>query len=307
MRRWIWLLGIIGVIALSIGAYVTKANPMYAGMEPSLERPGDRDRGRGIFFAGGCASCHATPGQSDPLKLGGGLELKSSYGSFFAPNISPSLADGIGSWSTTDLVNAMQAGVSPRGEHYFPAFPYTTYVRAKVEDIRDLMAFLRSLEPVSGKAPAHALKFPFGIRRAVGVWKALYFDASPINPDPQQSSEWNRGRYLVEALGHCAECHSARTMLGGIDPHYRFAGGPDVEGAGWVPNITQHKSGIADFSKSDIIQLLKTGELPEADSVNGAMMAVVRNMAKLNDEDLAAMAEFLKSLPARSSPPKPLK
>ncbi len=307
MRFWALLLGIMTAIGLSVGIYFTQATPLYVATEPVLERGGNADRGRGIFFAGGCASCHATPGQSDPLKLGGGLELKSPYGSFFAPNISPDPDDGIGRWSTTDLVNAMQAGVSPQGEHYFPAFPYTTYAHAKVEDIRDLMAYLRTLEPVRGRAPAHTLKFPFSIRRAVGVWKALYFDRSPINPDPAQTDEWNRGRYLVEALGHCAECHSARDLLGGIESRYRYAGGPDVEGHGWVPNITQHKDGIGDFSKSDIVALLKTGELPEADSVSGAMMAVVRNMAKLSDDDLSAMAEFLKSLSARPSPPKPPK
>jgi mono/diheme cytochrome c family protein len=279
--------------------------PVVATSDSTLEGGGNATQGQTIFYAGGCASCHATPGQEDPLRLGGGLELKSPFGSFFAPNISPHPDDGIGRWKVADLVNAMQAGVSPRGEHYFPAFPYTTYTHAKSEDIGDLMAFLRTLPAVPGKAPPHSIGFPFNIRAALGVWKLFYLDHKPVTEDATRSPEWNRGHYLTEALGHCVECHSGRNLIGGITTAYRYAGGVDLEGRGWVPNITP--AGINGYSKQDVENLLATGETPDGDSVGGSMTAVVRNTSKLPQEDRAAIAEFIKSLPSRESPPKPPK
>lgn len=305
MRRMVLVL--IGLVCLGAAAawMISAPRPLYAAGSSELEAGGNADRGKTIFYAGGCASCHATPKQDDPLKLGGGLELKSPFGSFFVPNISPDTEDGIGRWKVADLVNAMQAGLSPNGEHYYPAFPYTTYTHAKVEDIRDLMAFLRTLPPVKGKAPAHAVSFPFNQRRALGLWNLLYLDHSPIAQDAAKSQAWNRGHYLVAALGHCAECHSGRNIIGGIEEKYRYAGGPDLEGRGWVPNITPE--GLKDYSKSDLAYLLKTGDMPEGDSVGGSMTAVVRNLANLSEEDLNAIAEFLQALPPRASPPKPEK
>jgi mono/diheme cytochrome c family protein len=301
------LLVLIGLACIgAVAAWLISApKPLYAAQSTEFESGGNAERGQTIFYAGGCASCHATPKQDDPLKLGGGLELKSPFGSFFVPNISPDPTDGIGRWKVADLVNAMQAGVSPSGEHYFPAFPYTTYTHARVEDIRDLMAFLRTLPPVPGKAPPHTVSFPFNQRRALGLWKLLYLDHTPVTEDMSKSAEWNRGHYLVEALGHCAECHSGRNVIGGIEEKYRFAGGPDLEGRGWVPNITPE--GLKDYSKTDLSYLLKTGDMPDGDSVGGSMTAVVRNLAMLSDADRNAISEFIKSLPPRASPPKPEK
>ena len=273
----------------------------------ATEQPGDPARGAIVFNAGGCSSCHATPKQDDRLRLGGGLELKSPFGTFVAPNISPDPQDGIGGWKTADLANAMLRGVSPEGEHYYPAFPYTTYAHARIEDVRDLMAYLRTLPPVSGKAPPHQIGFPFNVRRGLGLWKQLFLDTTPITNDPSRSEEWNRGRYLVDALGHCAECHSPRNVIGGIDAKERFAGGPDLEGRGWVPNITQSKNGIGSWSKGDIVELLSTGFTPEYDSVGSSMADVVKNTAALPKPDREAMAEYIKSLPAREGPPRPAK
>ena len=303
MLKTLVSLGLIGVLAGAVLVIVTSPRPVMSASDSSLETAGSAERGQIVFYAAGCASCHTSPGQDDPLRLGGGLELKSPFGSFFAPNISQHADDGIGRWKVADLVNAMQAGVSPSGEHYFPAFPYTTYTHAKVEDIADLMAFLRTLPAVPGRAPAHTVGFPFNIRRALGIWKLLYLDHAPIAMDAQKDPAWNRGHYLVEALGHCAECHSGRNLIGGIIENYRYAGGADLEGRGWVPNITPE--GIKDYSQADLAQLLKTGDTPDGDNVSGSMTAVVRNTAKLPDADRAAMAAFIKSLPPRVSPPKP--
>ena len=274
-----------------------------ASAVPLPSRAPDLANGQEIFNVGGCSSCHAVPNQPDRLRLGGGLALGSPFGTFYAPNISFDPADGIGCWSEADFVSAVMRGVSPEGKHYFPAFPYTSYHLAKVEDVRDLFAYLKTLPPVSGKVRDHDLPFPFNIRRNVGIWKSLFMDGKPFVADGAKSPQWNRGAYLVNGFGHCAECHSPRNLLGGIITAQRFAGGPNPEGEGWVPNITQ--KGIGEWSAKDIANLLKTGELPEGDSVGGAMTRVIKNTSQLSDEDIAAMADYVKSLPPVDGPPRP--
>jgi mono/diheme cytochrome c family protein len=194
-------------------------------------------------------------------------------------------------------------GVSPAGVHYFPAFPYPSYAHARIEDVRDLFAYLKTLSPVSGKARDHDVPFPFNVRRNLGIWKLLFMDGKPFVPDAARSARWNRGAYLVNSLGHCAECHSPRNFLGGIVVAQRFAGGPNPEGEGWVPNITQ--KGLGEWSENDIGYFLETGELPDGDKTAGSMRPVIRNTSQLSPEDRAAMAEYLKSLPPVQGPSPP--
>ena len=149
------------------------------------------------------------------------------------------------------------------------------------------------------------MPFPFNIRRNVGVWKWLFMDGKPFAPDASHSPPWNRGAYLVNSLGHCAECHSPRNFLGGIVAAQRFAGGPNPEGEGWVPNITQ--KGLADWSAKDIAYFLESGQTPDGDTAGGSMVRVIRNTSQLSPEDRAAMAEYLKSLPPVEGPPRPKK
>jgi mono/diheme cytochrome c family protein len=243
------------------------------------------------------------PGQPDRLRLGGGLAIPSPFGTFYAPNISPDPADGIGRWSEAEFINAVTRGISPAGYHYFPAFPYTSYAHAKVEDLSDLFAYLKTLAPVSGKVRDHDVPFPFNIRRNIGIWKILFMDGKPFAPDAAHSTQWNRGAYLVNSLGHCVECHSPRNFLGGIITAQRFAGGPDPEGEGWVPNITQ--KGIGDWSEKDITFFLETGATPDNDSAGGSMARVIKNTSQLPPEDRAAIADYLKSLPPVEGPPRP--
>src|SRR3954447_14161671 len=268
-------------------------------------RTPDLANGLTTFNAGGCSSCHAVPNQPDRLKLGGGLAITSPFGTFYVPNISPDPKDGIGRWSEADFVTAVLKGTSPEGFHYFPAFPYTSYRHAKVEDIRDLFAYLKTLAPVAGKARDHDVPFPFNIRRNVGVWKFLFLDGKPFTPDATRSAQWNRGAYLVNSFGHCAECHSPRNFLGGIIGAQRYAGGPNPEGEGWVPNITQKR--LEEWSVKDFEYFLETGQVPDGDSVGGAMTRVIKNISQLSPEDRAAMAEYLKSLPPVEGPPRPKK
>jgi len=246
------------------------------------------------------------PNQPYHLKLGGGLAMAAPFGmTFNVPNISPDPKDGIGRWSEADFVTAVLKGTSPQGTHFFPAFPYPSYAHAKIEDARDLFAYLKTLAPVQGKVRDHDLPFPFNIRRNVGVWKFLFMDDKPFVADASRSAPWNRGAYLVNSWGHCAECHSPRNFLGGIIGAQRFAGGPNPEGEGWVPNITQ--KGLADWSVKDVDYFLETGQTPDGDSAGGSMVRVIRNTSQLPPADRAAMAEYLKSLPPVEGPPRPKK
>lgn len=264
-------------------------------------QPPDLEKGRVLFFAGGCTSCHATPNQDDKLRLGGGFALKSPFGTFHVPNISSHQRDGIGSWNSADFVRAMREGVSPDGRHYYPAFPYTSYQRMSVADLNDLFAFMKTLPAVEGKAPDHELPFPFNIRRGIGLWKLAYLDGRPFMSDPDRSTEWNRGAYLVEGPGHCAECHSERNFAGAIIPGRRFAGGPNPEGKGTVPNITPSPGGIGGWTAEDLVTLFTTGETPNFDTVGGQMGAVVGNTKQLPEADRHAMAEYLLALAPRDS------
>jgi mono/diheme cytochrome c family protein len=306
MRRRI-LLGAGIAAAIGFGVYWWLTEPL-AFLADAVTRPAytpNLANGLVVFNAGGCASCHAVPDQPDRLKLGGGLAIRSPFGTFYAPNISPDKTDGIGGWTEANFVTAVTSGVSPGGTHYFPAFPYTSYAHARPEDIKDLFAYLKTLAPVSGKVRDHDVPFPFNIRRNVGIWKLLFFDRKPFVADGTHSAQWNRGAYLVNSLGHCAECHSPRNFLGGIVAAQRFAGGPNPEGEGWVPNITER--GIGEWSASDVAYFLKTGQMPDGDSAGGAMVRVIKNISQLPEADQAAMAEFLKSLPPVEGPPRPKK
>ncbi|WP_315721112.1 MULTISPECIES: cytochrome c [unclassified Bradyrhizobium] len=302
LRRLLLALCVLGAAGLAVFWWLTQ--PSTIALAATTRAP-DLANGQEMFNIGGCASCHQVPNQPDRLKLGGGLPLTSPFGTFYAPNISPDPNDGIGRWTEAQFVNAVVKGVSPGGSHYYPAFPYTSYAGAKVDDVRDLFAYMKTLPPVAGKSRDHDMPFPFNIRRTLGIWKLLFFDDKPFVTNASRSAEWNRGAYLVNTFGHCAECHSPRNPLGGIVSAQRLAGGPDPEGQGFVPNITQ--KGLSDWSESDISYFLETGQLPDGDSAGGSMARVIRNTSQLTPEDRKAMAIYLKSLPPVEGPPKPKK
>ncbi len=262
--------------------------------------PGDAAKGKRIFYAAGCSSCHARPkAEGDArFELAGGLELKTPFGTFVAPNISQDQRDGIGAWSAEDLANAMMKGVSPSGEHLYPAFPYASYARMKPADVGDLYAFLKTLPAVPGKAAANELGFPFNIRRGIGLWKRLYLNGEPVIVLPEGAPEQVlAGRYLVEGPGHCGECHTPRNFAGAVDKARWLAGATAAEGTGIVPNITAGEGGIADWSAQDIAYYLETGFTPDFDSVGGAMVDVQANMAELTPEDREAIAAYVKAVP----------
>ncbi|HRO10797.1 cytochrome c [Amaricoccus sp.] len=265
---------------------------------------GDAARGEAVFWIGGCASCHAAAKAKgeERLKLGGGQVLKTDFGDFVVPNISNDPADGIGAWTTADLANAMLRGVSPDGRHYYPAFPYASYIRMQPADVADLRAFLATLPAVAGRAPDHDLRFPFGFRRGLGLWKLAFLSDAPAVDLGEQGPAVSRGQYLVEGPGHCGECHTPRNFGGALDTSLWLAGAPAAEGEGRIPNITGGAGGIGDWSAADIVYFFETGFLPDFDSVGGSMVAVQENLAMIAGEDRQAIAAYLKAVPPHDTP-----
>ena len=254
-------------------------------------------RGEYVFAAAGCVSCHTDAAGGGP-ELAGGRGLKTPFGVFRTPNITRDVQTGIGGWSDADFLRALRQGTRPDGSHYFPAFPYTSYTRMTEDDILALKAYLFSRPAVSRRNQAHDLDPPFGWRFLLGGWKLLFFEEGAFAPEPGRSAEWNRGAYLVIALGHCGECHTARNVMGASRAAKALAGnatGPDGRS---VPNITPHKeTGIGDWSEADIVMLLKTGLRPNFDNVQGAMAEAIDDGLKhLRDDDLRAIAVYLRAL-----------
>ena len=218
--KWFGARGVIGSLAvvglIGLGAFwlvtipsTIPASELTPGYSPDLAN------GETIFTIGGCVSCHKTVGQDDRLKLGGGVGLRSPFGTFYAPNISTDKTQGIGGWPELAFVNALMRGVGKDGEHLYPALPYTSYQRMRLEDVRDLWAYMKTLPATAEASKPHDVPFPFNIRRALGGWKFLFMDDRPFVADPSKDAVWNRGAYLVEGPGHCAECHSPRNCVRG--------------------------------------------------------------------------------------------
>lgn len=293
MRR---LLAALLLVALAGGAafwWISRPRPLPPQAMAGLT--GDAKHGEQLFWAGGCASCHDAPGAKDTerLRLGGGRRLVTPYGTFVVPNISPDPDHGIGRWQPIDLANAMLRGLGPGGVHLYPAFPYASYTHASLQDVADLAAFLKTLPPVATPDQPHELRFPFGWRRLVGAWDWLFLRPTWVMRG-NLTAEEERGRALVEGLGHCGECHTPRNALGAMERARWLGGAPNPTGRGKIPNITPAK---LDWSAEDIVTYLTTGFTPAFDSAGGDMAEVVENMAKLPDADRKAIAAYLKRVP----------
>lgn len=288
MARWPWMAG-LAVLVIGGGWVATWPAPLPATALDSITP--DPARGAATFAIAGCASCHAaTDGPRDLLS--GGRAFVTDYGTFHAPNISTDPVHGVGDWSDLELASAIMRGVSPDGAHYYPAFPYTSYIKADLQDVADLIAHLRSLPASDTPNQPHDLRFPYNIRAGLGVWKALYLRDDWVMDAP--TPELDRGRMLVEALGHCAECHTPRDALGGLDRSAWMQGAPNPSGEGRIPGITPAS---LDWSAEDIAAYLQSGFTPEFDSAGGSMADVIHGTAALSDDDRLAIAAYLKALP----------
>ena len=293
------LLFVVAVAVLGFAVFWFVTIPATVAASALAAHTPDLANGKTMFLAGDCSSCHAVPMQEDSTRLGGGLGLVSKFGTFYVPNISSDPKDGIGAWTEAQFVTALTKGVSPEGEHLYPAFPYTSFQRMGSDDLRDLFAYIKSLPPVSGTVREDGVPFPLNIRRLVGGWKLLYLDGIAFKADPSKSASWNRGAYLVNGPAHCAECHSPRNALGAIVADKRMSGNPNAFGQLGFPNITQAK--LDKWSEAEIAEMLLTGLTPDGDRAGGPMTEVVRSTAQLSADDRAAMAEYIKSLAPNAS------
>lgn len=291
MRKAIYVLLALALCALA-GGWLLSRPP--ALPDAALAEGGDAEAGKRVFAAAGCASCHIAPGaeKSEQPVLAGGKGFASDFGTFYAPNISAHPEAGVGAWSDAQLYRAITQGVSPGNRYYYPAFPTHAYALARPEDMRDLIAHLRSLPEDATPSKAHEAPFPFTIRRGLWLWRALFAPKDWVRP--AETAEMERGRYLVEALGHCAECHTPRNALGGLKLDQWLAGAPAPTGEGRIPGLTPAQ---LDWSAGDIAEYLKSGFTPDYDVVGGEMAEVVENTAQLTGSDRAAIAAYIKALP----------
>ncbi|OYW59900.1 MAG: diacylglycerol kinase [Rhodobacterales bacterium 32-66-7] len=292
MRLFGWVV-VLGLIAAGGTWVLARPNPLDPADVAGLT--GDAAKGEMVFWAAGCASCHMAAGAKGEaqLVLSGGQRFPSPFGTFVAPNISQDPQAGIGNWSLLNLASALKRGVSPEEQHYFPALPYASYAKMELQDVADLHAYLQTLPADATPSQPHELSFPFSRREAVGLWKLLYLSddwAVPGNMTPTAT----RGRYVAEALAHCAECHTPRTRLGGLDTSRWLQGAANPSGQGRIPDITP---ATLQWTEADIVAYLTTGFTPDFDVVGGKMAHVVENLSRLPEADRQAIARYLLELP----------
>jgi mono/diheme cytochrome c family protein len=263
---------------------------LWLAVAPSEARAQDVARGEYLAQAGGCLGCHVEA-RAGATPFAGGRALKSPFGTFFGPNITPHPEAGIGRWTEADFRRAMRDGKRPDGSRYFPAFPYVAFTRISDADLRDLWAYLRSLPPSPQPNRPHDLSFPYNLRFGMVFWNLLHFTPGAM-PDGKGQAPEMRGRYLAEALGHCGECHTPRGRIGGLRRDASY-GGATMNGAK-VPAITPERLGR--WSAGDLAEFLSSGMTPDGDFAGGEMAEVIRNSTgKLTAEDLAALVAYLRA------------
>jgi mono/diheme cytochrome c family protein len=279
---------VIGALALAVGLLLARG-----GAADDLVA-----RGEYLTRVGGCFSCHTDAANSGP-PLAGDRALATPFGTFYSPNITPDRDTGIGTWTEAQFRRALREGVRPDGANYFPVFPYPSFTNITDDDLSAMRAYLLSRPPVRHPNRSHDVAFPFSWRLLQSGWKLLFFKPGPFAPDPAQDASHARGAYLVTALAHCGECHTPRNRLGALERNQFLAGTPDGPDGQLVPNITpDRKTGIGDWTKDDLVELLATGTTPEQSKVKGAMREAVQDGLKyLTDADRDAIADYLLALP----------
>ena len=270
---------------------------------PSVVWARDSVKGAYIFKVAGCANCHTDLGEKGKNArpkgepLAGGRPLKTPFGTFYTPNITPSEA-GIGAWSFADFQRAMIKGLAPNGAPYYPAFPYTSYTGMTTADLDDLWTYLKSQKASDRTNQPHELKFPFNIRALMHGWRLLFFAPGDIgDPYPSRSAEWQRGAYLVRVLAHCGECHTPRNVMGAMDRSRELSGNPEGPG-GKIPDLSPaNKKGVVTWSRDDVLEYLSTGMTPEGDFAGGKMAEVIDHSTSiLTERDRTVIAVFVKAL-----------
>ena len=289
------LLAALGLLAFWV---LSTPRPLTAADIP--QHTADPANGERLYHAAGCISCHQ-PGPDlagvEKTVPAGGAPLVTPIGTLYPMNLTPDPETGIGNWTDLQFVNAVMRGISPEGENLIPALPYTSYAHMKPEDVLDIRAYLASLAPVkSPEREADITALPL-IRRGVGLWKWVGLDTTPWTPDPAQSDSWNRGSYLVNAPGHCQECHTPRNVFMALDESKAFAGGPHPEGKGKVPSLLGLIERGRYTDAADLASALQNGEAMGYDGLaSGGMGQVQRNISQLPESDIQAIADYIASL-----------
>ena len=277
------LLGVGGAGVLMVGGQVP---PRDLG-----RLAGDPERGAYVLRMAGCVACHT---ESGGALLAGGAPIETDFGRFRGPNITPDPETGIGGWTLEQFSAALTAGLGPGGRHYYPVFPYASYAAMHDQDIVDLWAYLETVEPASAGPVDQEVPFPLSMRPLLAGWKLLHLEPGPYRAVSGRSEAWNRGAYLVNGPGHCGECHTPRTWLGGLDRDRHLQGSSAGPGGERIPPITADEAGIGGWSKGDLVFALELGLMPDGDSLGGSMGEVVEHATShLTLEDLEAIATYL--------------
>jgi mono/diheme cytochrome c family protein len=288
------------VVAVAAVAFwgLTRPDPLPAAAIPTHQA--DLRSGETLFHAGSCRACHTAPAGAPGADRGlpaGGTPFPTPVGVFYPQNLTPDPETGIGRWSEVDFVNAMRRGLSPRGTHYFPAFPYASYRSMTMADLLDLRAYLMSLPPVKSPPRQAAVPLLAFARRGVGLWKRVAFRQPTFSPEPGHTPSWTRGAYLANAPGHCGECHTRKNRLMVADESRHLAGGPHPGGEGKVPSLRGLLARKKYKDVDDLVLALQNGEtLGYEDLSSGGMAAIQENLALLPEGDLRAISEYLLSL-----------
>lgn len=261
------------------------------------------ERGRYVAIASDCTACHTMP--ESKLPLAGGYKISTPFGGIYASNITPDTETGIGSWTERDFFRAVRHGKGKEGEHLYPAMPYNAYVKLTDQDMHDLWMYMRSVKPIHYQVPETNLGFPYNIRLAMMGWNLLFFKNAGFQVDNSQSAQWNRGAYLVEGPEHCAACHTAKNLIGGDSSDYLQGGNL---GEWHAPDITPNPhTGIGSWTEQQVVDYLKLGSNHVAVASGPMAEAVTNSTQHLTDDDLKAIAVYLKQVPASTtSLPQPL-
>ena len=291
-------LAVLAIAGLGLAFVLSEPHPLTAAEIPA--HTPDIANGKELFNAAGCLSCHK-PGPElktvDAALPAGGTAFKTPVGIFYPPNLTPDPGTGIGKWTNAEFVNAVQRGISPEGENLIPAFPYTSYARMKTSDVLDIKAYLDSLPAVVAPEREAQIPAPWLMRKGVGIWKHLGFDAAQWEPDPSQSADWNRGAYIANGAGHCNECHTPRNLFMAFDWSKQFQGGPHPGGEGRVPSLRDLIGRGKYADAADLATAFQNGEMMGYEHMSsGGMGEVQSNLSKLAESDVKAVADYISSL-----------
>jgi mono/diheme cytochrome c family protein len=305
MRKAVWT-GVALVMAVLVAIWWLGAAPdRETGDAPpatTLASTNEVERGRELVMVGGCESCHTARGGAP---FAGGRAIPTRFGVFYAPNITPDPDTGLGAWSADDFWHALHNGYSRNGTLLYPTFPYTNYTRVSRKDADAVYAYLRTIAPVRRANHRHEVKFPYNYRVLLLAWRWLFFRPGVYQPDPARGNDWNRGAYLIQGLAHCSACHESRNALGATRSEAGPSGGLVLDW--YAPSLmSPREAGVQSWSEADIVSLLKTGRVntstATASSLGPMAEVVGEGLQHTPEDELKAMAAYLKTLPVAHSP-----